>query len=88
MLDVIGHVLPLAVVVALSPGPIIAVVVVLLGPGGPVVIDLPQLVEGVSNPGGMDMLYRDCVNVCTWFARAGVEVDPETLFAELVAEVF
>ncbi len=34
MLDAIGHVLPLAVVVALSPGPIIAVVVVLLGPGG------------------------------------------------------
>ncbi|HEY9424718.1 MAG TPA: RIO1 family regulatory kinase/ATPase [Microterricola sp.] len=53
-----------------------------------VVIDLPQLVEVVSNPGGMDMLYRDCVNVCTWFTRQGLICDPDAVFGELVAEMF
>ncbi|AMB60559.1 serine/threonine protein kinase [Microterricola viridarii] len=56
--------------------------------GRVVVIDLPQLVEVVSNPDGMDMLYRDCVNVCTWFSRQGLGCDPDAVFAELVAEMF
>ncbi|PPL16848.1 serine protein kinase RIO [Microterricola pindariensis] len=56
--------------------------------GRVVVIDLPQLVEVVSNPGGMDMLYRDCVNVCTWFTRQGLGCDADAVFAELVAEMF
>ena len=53
-----------------------------------IVIDLPQLVEIASNPTGLDFLHRDCVNVCTWFVRQGVDADPEQLFAELVAQMF
>jgi RIO kinase 1 len=56
--------------------------------GRVVVIDLPQLVEVVSNPTGLDFLHRDCVNVCTWFTRQGVEADPEEIFGDLVARMF
>jgi RIO kinase 1 len=56
--------------------------------GRVVVIDLPQLVEVASNPTGLDFLHRDCVNVCTWFIRQGVEVDAEKLFGDLVARSF
>jgi RIO kinase 1 len=56
--------------------------------GRVVVIDLPQLVEVVSNPTGMDFLHRDCVNVCTWFARRGLDADPELIFADLIARMF
>jgi RIO kinase 1 len=51
-----------------------------------VVIDLPQLVEVVSNPNGMSLLHRDCVNVCEWFTRRGVECDAEEVFAALLAD--
>jgi len=53
-----------------------------------VVIDLPQIVEVVSNPSGMEFLHRDCVNVCEWFARQGVECDAEDVFAELVGLLY
>ncbi|TWG96817.1 RIO kinase 1 [Nocardioides sp. J9] len=53
-----------------------------------VVIDLPQLVDLVGNPQGFDFLLRDCTNVCSWFARRGLEVDPQELYAELVAHAF
>jgi RIO kinase 1 len=53
-----------------------------------VVIDLPQLVEVASNPTGLDFLHRDCVNVCSWFTRQGLDPDPEKIFAELVARMF
>ncbi|HEY1529497.1 MAG TPA: RIO1 family regulatory kinase/ATPase [Galbitalea sp.] len=56
--------------------------------GRVVVIDLPQLVEVVSNPTGLDFLHRDCVNVCTWFVRQGLDADPEEIFGELVARMF
>ena len=56
--------------------------------GRVVVIDLPQLVEVVSNPTGLDFLHRDCVNVCTWFTRHGLEADAEAIFADLVARMF
>jgi RIO kinase 1 len=56
--------------------------------GRVVVIDLPQLVEVASNPTGMDFLHRDGVNVCTWFARQGLDADPEAMFADLVARMF
>lgn len=49
------------------------------------VIDLPQIVDIVANPQGLDLLHRDCVNVCDWFTRQRVEVDAEELFAELLA---
>lgn len=53
-----------------------------------VVIDLPQIVDLVGNPQGFDFLLRDCTNVCAWFARRGLEVDPQGLFGELVAHAF
>lgn len=56
--------------------------------GRVVVIDLPQLVEIVSNPTGLDFLHRDCVNVCSWFTRQGLDADPETIFGDLVARMF
>lgn len=56
--------------------------------GRVVVIDLPQVVEVVSNPSGMDFLQRDCVNICDWFTRRGFECDADELFGELVAEAF
>ena len=53
-----------------------------------IAIDLPQLVEVVSNPGGMELLRRDCVNVCDWFVRRGLECDVEQLFGESVGELY
>lgn len=49
------------------------------------VIDLPQIVDVIANPQGFDLLHRDCVNVCDWFARHRVEADAEALFAGLIA---
>ena len=56
--------------------------------GRVVVIDLPQLVDVVSNPNGMALLERDCRNVCDWFVRRGLECDAEALFGEMAAEAF
>ncbi len=50
-----------------------------------VVIDLPQVVDIVANPTGMDFLMRDCHNVCRWFVSRGLDVDEHDLFAELLA---
>ena len=49
-----------------------------------VVIDLPQIVDVAANPQGLDFLHRDVVNVSTWFARRGLDNDPEDLFAHLI----
>ena len=49
------------------------------------VIDLPQIVDIIANPQGLDLLHRDCVNICDWFRRRRVECDAEELFAELLA---
>lgn len=53
-----------------------------------VVIDLPQVVDLVGNPAGMDFLLRDCTNLCTWFRARGLPVDEHELFAELLAHAF
>ncbi len=50
-----------------------------------VIIDLPQAVDVVGNPAGMDFLMRDCHNVCTWFNARGLDVDEHRLFADLLA---
>jgi RIO kinase 1 len=50
-----------------------------------VIIDLPQAVDVVANPTGMDFLMRDCHNVCRWFVARGLEVDEHDLFADLLA---
>lgn len=51
-----------------------------------VVIDLPQVVDLVGNLSGFDYLLRDCTNVCGWFQRRGLAVDPQDLFGELLAQ--
>ncbi|WBQ04665.1 serine protein kinase RIO [Kribbella sp. CA-293567] len=53
-----------------------------------VMIDLPQVVDIVGNPKGMDFLLRDCHNMCTWFTSRGLEVDEQELFADLLTMVF
>jgi RIO kinase 1 len=53
-----------------------------------VVIDLPQIVDLVGNPTGMDFLLRDCTNICGWFKARGLEVDEQELFGELMAHAF
>jgi RIO kinase 1 len=53
-----------------------------------VVIDLPQLVDLAGNPQSMELLARDCRNMCTWFAQHGLEVDDGELLGELVAEAW
>lgn len=53
-----------------------------------VVIDLPQIVDLVGNPQGMDFLLRDCANMCRWFRGRGLEVDEQELFADLMAHAF
>ena len=53
-----------------------------------VVIDFPQAVDVTMNPAGPDLLHRDLLNVATWFNRHGVSVDPDAVFAELLAEMF
>ena len=51
-----------------------------------VVIDFPQAVDPIAHAEGMALLERDCVNVCDWFSRRGVETpEPGALFSELIA---
>jgi RIO kinase 1 len=47
------------------------------------VIDLPQAVDPRFNPNAWDLLERDLRNVCTWFARHGVEADPAAMAGDL-----
>lgn len=53
-----------------------------------VIIDLPQSVDIIANPQGMEFLARDCRNVATWFTARGLPVDAEALLAELVAQAW
>jgi RIO kinase 1 len=53
-----------------------------------VVIDLPQVVDLVANPTGMELLMRDCANVCAWFRGRGLAVDEHELFGHVVAHAF
>lgn len=51
-------------------------------------IDLPQIVDMVANPRGLEFLARDVANVAAWFRARGLpeeESDPMTLTEELVA---
>ncbi len=50
-----------------------------------VLIDLPQAVDIVGNPRGIDFLARDCRNVANWFRGRGLDVDGDELLADLVA---
>ena len=54
-----------------------------------VVIDLPQVVDLVGNPAGMDFLMRDCTNIAAWFRAKGLETaDEHELFGDLMAHAF
>lgn len=61
---------------------------VLVWEGALWVIDLPQAMPLLVRDDAMDFLHRDVVNVGTWFARRGLDVDPEELFVDLVNEAF
>ena len=54
---------------------------ILVHEGRLVLIDLPQVVDVVSNPRGREFLARDVRNVATWFSArgyAGIDVDELT----------
>jgi RIO kinase 1 len=53
-----------------------------------VIIDMPQIVDLVGNPQGMDFLLRDCANVCGWFKQRGLDVDEHELYADLLSTAF
>jgi RIO kinase 1 len=53
-----------------------------------VIIDLPQVVDLASNPFASEVLLRDCRTVCSWFTARGLDVDPDALFADLLAQAF
>ncbi len=56
-----------------------------------VVIDLPQVVDLVGNPAGMDFLLRDCANLCALVPRpwSHAEVaDEHALLADLLRSAF
>jgi len=53
-----------------------------------VMIDLPQVIDIVGNPKGMEFLLRDCHNMATWFTNRGLEIDEQELFADLLTMVF
>jgi RIO kinase 1 len=52
------------------------------------VIDFPQAVDLVNNPHGFDLLRHDVTTMCDWFTRKGLDVDPDALYAELIALAF
>ena len=51
-----------------------------------VLIDLPQVVDVVSNPQGPAILARDVRNVAKWFGSRGLDVDVDALAADLLAD--
>ena len=53
-----------------------------------VVIDFPQSVDPLAHPEGLALLDRDVTNVCTWFAKRGVEADAAELFSSLLDDAF
>ena len=50
-----------------------------------VIIDVPQVLDLVGNPNGVDFLHRDCRNMADWFTRKGLEADADALLAEVLA---
>jgi len=47
-------------------------------------IDFPQAVDIAANLAGLDFVHRDVVNVCGWFQRRGLDVDPDDIFDDLL----
>jgi len=59
---------------------------ILVHEGRLILIDLPQIVDVVANPGGREFLVRDARNVTDWFTRRGLDVSGEELARVLIAE--
>jgi RIO kinase 1 len=53
-----------------------------------VFIDFPQAVDPQEGPDALELLHRDVTNLIGWFARKGVDIDPDTIFRDLLTEVF
>jgi RIO kinase 1 len=53
-----------------------------------VIIDLPQVLDIVGNPNGVEFLLRDCRNICSWFVSRGLDVDADELLSELLAQAW
>lgn len=56
---------------------------VLAWDGRATVIDLPQAIDPRKNREALHLLRRDLANVCSWFAKRGVSVDPDVLAHDL-----
>lgn len=48
------------------------------------IIDLPQAAELFHNPNGFNLLHRDVVRMCEWFARKGQACDADEVFASVL----
>jgi RIO kinase 1 len=59
---------------------------ILVHEGNLVLIDLPQIVDVVSNPAGPDYLARDIAVVTKWFNAKGLEIDAGAVLADLMAD--
>ena len=60
---------------------------ILVHHGRLVLIDLPQVVDVVSNPHGARIVHRDVTNVATWFAARGMTgIDVDELTRDLLGE--
>jgi RIO kinase 1 len=59
---------------------------ILVHNGRLVLIDLPQVVDVVTNPRGREFLVRDVRNVAKWFGARGLDVDPDDLAGDLLAD--
>jgi RIO kinase 1 len=60
---------------------------ILVHEGRLVLIDLPQVVDVVSNPHGARFVHRDVQNVASWFASRGMTgIDVDELTLELLGE--
>lgn len=51
-------------------------------------IDFPQAVDAILNPDGLDLLQRDVINTCNWFAKRNVTADPAAVLANLSTHIF
>jgi RIO kinase 1 len=51
-----------------------------------VLIDLPQIVDVITNPQGAEFLARDVRNVARWFSARGLQVDADDLIERLALE--
>ena len=53
-----------------------------------VLIDVPQVVDIVGNPHGVDLLHRDCTTMARWFTSRGLAADGDELLADLPGQAF